>query len=49
MKVGDLFQISENDLFVVPHGPRDARIVEWLQVTLDDLLEVSAEFLLRFD
>lgn len=49
MKISYLFQISENNFFVVPHDARNAGIVEGFQVTFDDQLEIPSEFFLRLD
>lgn len=49
MKIRYLLQISEDNFFVISYGPWDPGIVEGLQITFDDKLNVSAEFFLRFD
>lgn len=48
VKVGNLFQVREDDVFVVTYDPRNIWIVEGFQVTFNDLLKVSAKFFLGF-
>lgn len=48
VEVGNLFQVREDDVFVVTYDPWNIWIVEGFQVTFNDLLKVSAKFFLGF-
>lgn len=49
MKIRYLLQISEDNFFIISYGPWDTRIIEGLQITFDDKLNISAKFFFRFD
>lgn len=51
MKVRDLFEVVEDVVLVIADHPGDlvVRVVDVLDVVLDDLLQVAAELFLSFN
>lgn len=48
MKLGDLQEIAEYDVLVVPHGARHHRLVDALDVLLHHVEQIPGELLLSF-
>lgn len=49
VKIGNLFQVREDDILIVTHDPWNIWIVKGFQVTFNDQLKVSAKFFLGLD
>nr|ABN49277.1 IP17058p [Drosophila melanogaster] len=48
VKLGDLQEIAEYDILVVPHGARHHRLVDALDVLLHHVEQIPGELLLSF-